>query len=48
MIEDHIWIGFGVTKLAGVTVGECSIIAAGAVVTKDVEPFSVYGGVPAK
>lgn len=46
-IEDDVWLGVGSTILAGVTVGRGSIVAAGAVVTKDVPPFSVVGGVPA-
>ena len=47
-IEDDVWIGVNATILAGVTVGRGAIIAAGAVVTKDVAPFTVVGGVPAK
>jgi len=47
-IEDDCWIGSSSTILPGVTVGTGSIIAAGAVVTKDVPPYSVVGGVPAK
>ncbi|MBV4357845.1 hypothetical protein KTO63_11845 [Parasegetibacter sp. MAH-26] len=47
-IEDGAWIGSRVTILPGVTIGEKSIIAAGAVVTKDVEPYTLVGGVPAK
>lgn len=47
-IEDDCWIGANTTILAGVTVGRGSIIAAGAVVTRDVPPFTVVGGVPAK
>jgi len=47
-IEDDVWIGVQVTILSGVTVGRGSIIAAGAVVTKDVPPYSVVAGVPAK
>ena len=47
-IEKNCWIAFRATILSGVTVGEGSIVAAGAVVTKDVPPFSVVGGVPAK
>jgi len=47
-IEDDCWIGANSTILAGVTVGRGSIIAAGAVVTKDVPPHSVVGGVPAR
>lgn len=47
-IEDDVWIGFRVTMIAGVTVGRGAIIAAGAVVTKDVEPYSIMAGVPAR
>ncbi|HWG08868.1 MAG TPA: CatB-related O-acetyltransferase [Solirubrobacteraceae bacterium] len=42
------WVGAGVTVLPGVTVGAGAILASGAVVTRDVEPFSVVGGVPAR
>lgn len=45
---DDVWIGANVTILKGVTVGEHSIVAAGAVVTKDVPPCSIVAGVPAK
>ena len=48
IIEDDVWIGFGSIVLTGIRVGQGSIIAAGSVVTKDVLPFSIYGGVPAK
>lgn len=48
IIGDNCWLGAGTTILAGVTVGENSIIAAGAVVTSDVPPNSIVGGVPAK
>lgn len=47
-IEDYVWIGTRVTILPGVTVGKGALIAAGSVVTKDVAPFSVVAGVPAK
>jgi acetyltransferase-like isoleucine patch superfamily enzyme len=47
-IEDDVWIGVNVTILANVTVGRGAIVAAGAVVTKDVPPYTVVGGVPAK
>lgn len=47
-IEDDVWIGFGSIVLGGVKIGEGSIIAAGSVVTKDVEPYSIYAGVPAR
>lgn len=46
-IEDDVWIGYGSIILSGVKIGQGSIIAAGSVVTKDVESFSIYGGVPA-
>lgn len=48
IINDDVWIGHGCTILSGVNIGSGSIIAAGSVVNKDVEPFSIYGGVPAK
>ncbi|MBR2022007.1 MAG: CatB-related O-acetyltransferase [Clostridia bacterium] len=48
VLEGDNWIGANVTILRGVTVGEGSVIAAGAVVTKDVPPYSIVGGVPAK
>ena len=48
IIEDGCWIGANVTILKGVTIGRGSVIAAGAVVTKSCEPYSIIGGVPAK
>lgn len=47
-IEEDVWIGSNVTILKGVTVGRSSIIAAGSLVVKDVPPYSIVGGVPAK
>lgn len=47
-IEDDVWLGAGCSITAGVTIGRGSIVAAGAVVTRDVEPYSVVGGMPAK
>ena len=47
-IEDKVWLGSNVTVLPGVTIGEGAIVAAGAVVTKDVESNTIVGGVPAK
>jgi maltose O-acetyltransferase len=47
-IEDNVWIGAGAIVLPRVTVGRNSIIAAGAVVTKDVPPYVVVAGNPAK
>ena len=44
----NVWIGVGATVLPGITIGEGAIIAAGAVVTKDVPPMSIAAGVPAK
>lgn len=48
VIEDDVWIGEKATILKGVTVGKGSVIAAGAVVTKNVPPYSVAAGVPAR
>ena len=47
-IEDNVWIGENVTICPGVTIGENSVIGAGAVVTKDVPPYAVVAGVPAR
>jgi len=47
-IEDDCWIGANAVILPGVTIGQHSVIAAGAVVTKDVPPHSLVAGVPAK
>ena len=47
-IGDRVWIGFGATVLRGVTIGEGSVIGAQAVVTKDVEPYVVVAGNPAR
>lgn len=48
IIEKDVWIGANVTILAGVHVGRGATIAAGAVVNKDIPPYSIVGGVPAK
>lgn len=47
-IEDKVWIGANCVIVAGVTIGTCSIVAGGAVVIKDVEPYSIVAGNPAK
>jgi acetyltransferase-like isoleucine patch superfamily enzyme len=47
-IEDDCWLGTGSTVLDGDTVGYGSVVAAGCVVTKDVPPYSVVGGVPGR
>lgn len=47
-IDSDAWIGFGVIIMSGVKVGRGAIVAAGSVVTRDVPPYQVYGGVPAK
>ncbi len=48
VIEKDAWIGTGVIIYPNVTIGECAIVASGSVVSKDVPPFTLVGGVPAK
>jgi putative colanic acid biosynthesis acetyltransferase WcaF len=48
VVEDRVWIALGSTVLGGVRVGEGAVVAAGAVVTSDVDPFTIVGGVPAR
>jgi acetyltransferase-like isoleucine patch superfamily enzyme len=47
-IKKNVWIGAGATILPGVTVGENAVVAAGAVVSKDVPDNAIVGGIPAK
>lgn len=47
-VEDNVWIGMRVLVMPGVTIGEGSVVAAASVVTTDVPPYSVVGGVPAR
>lgn len=48
IVEDEVWIGASVTILPGVKIGRCSVIGAGSVVINDVDPYSIYFGIPAK
>ena len=48
IIEDNVWISSNCVILPNCKIGEGSIVAAGAVVTKDIEPYSIVGGIPAK
>jgi len=48
VIEDHVWIGSRATILSGVRLGRGCVVAAGAVVSRDVAPLEIVGGVPAK
>ncbi|MCG8475105.1 MAG: acyltransferase [Cytophagales bacterium] len=48
IIKDNVWLGLRSIVLKGVTIGEGSVVAAGSVVTKDVPPYTMVGGVPAK
>lgn len=47
-IKDYAWIGINVTILQGIVIGKGAVVAAGSVVTKDVEDFTIVGGIPAK
>ena len=48
VVEDDVWIGANVTILPGIHIGRCAVIGAGSVVTKDVDEYSIWAGVPAK
>lgn len=48
IIESFVWIGGKSIILQGITIGEGAVIAAGSIVTKDVEPYTIVGGTPAK
>lgn len=47
IIEDDVWVGYGAIIISGVRIGKGSIVAAGSVVTRDVEPYIIVGGNPA-
>lgn len=47
-VDDDVWIACGATILSGVHIGQGAVVAAGSVVTKDVPPYAIVGGVPAK
>jgi len=47
VIEDDVWIGTHCVVIGGVTIGKGSIVAAGAVVTKSIPPYEIWGGIPA-
>lgn len=47
VIGNHVWIGVRATVLPGVTIGRGAVVMAGAMVTADVEPFAIVGGIPA-
>lgn len=48
IINDNVWIGYGAVITKGVIIGEGSIVGANSVVTKDIEPYSIVAGVPAR
>lgn len=47
VVDDDVWIGYGATIMSGVHIGQGAIVAAGAIITKDVPPYAIVGGAPA-
>lgn len=47
-VDDDVWLGYGATILSGVHIGRGAVVAAGSLVTKNVPPYAIVGGVPAK
>jgi maltose O-acetyltransferase len=47
-IHNHVFVGYGATILGNVTIGEGAVIAAGSIITKDVEPYAIVAGIPAQ
>ncbi|MCM3597517.1 acyltransferase [Metabacillus idriensis] len=48
VVEDDVWIGYGAQIMQGITLKKGSVIGAGAIVTKDTQPYGIYAGVPAR
>lgn len=48
VVEDDVWLGYGAIVLSGVTIGHGAIVSAGSVVTRDVPPYAIVAGVPAR
>lgn len=48
VIDDDVWIGYGAKILSGVHIGQGAVVGAGAIVTRDVEPYAIVAGIPAK
>lgn len=48
VVGNDVWIGYGAKIVEGITIGNGAVVAAGAIVTKDVPPYAIVGGVPAK
>lgn len=48
VIGNDVWLGYKFTVMSGVTIGHGAIVAAGAIVTKDVPPYAIVGGIPAQ
>lgn len=48
VVKDDVWIGYGSIILSGVHIGQGAVIAAGSVVSHDVPPYAIVGGVPAR
>ena len=48
IIDDDVWIGYGATIMSGVHIGQGAVVAAGSLVTKNIPPYAIVGGIPAR
>jgi acetyltransferase-like isoleucine patch superfamily enzyme len=48
MIGNDVWLGYGVKILEGISIGDGVVVGTGSIITKDIPPYEIWGGIPAK